>query len=87
VSEAGTVAAALAALATVPRWILLDLMLPDGSGIDILRAGRSRALSSRICLVTGCCSHVVDQAQRVGVEHTFIKPLDVERLMTVLQVE
>jgi ActR/RegA family two-component response regulator len=85
VSEASTVAAALAALVNVPMWILLDLMLPDGCGIDILRAVRSRSLGSKVCLITGCSSHVVDEAQREGVEHTFIKPLDVERLMMVLQ--
>src|SRR5580765_5623612 len=37
VSEAGTVDQAILALAQRPRWILLDLMLPDGSGIDVLR--------------------------------------------------
>src|SRR5438552_15695795 len=37
VSEAANVADALAELAGEPEWILLDLMLPDGSGIDVLR--------------------------------------------------
>src|SRR6266498_40043 len=37
VSEAGTVAEAMRGLAAQPRWILLDLMLPDGCGINVLR--------------------------------------------------
>ena len=83
-SEAGTIAQAHAALSNSPSWILLDLMLPDGSGIDVLRTIKSKRLPSRVCLVTGCSSHVVNEAQRAGAEHTFIKPLDVERLMGVL---
>jgi two-component system response regulator RegA len=84
VSEAGNIAQAMTALSDSPAWILLDLMLPDGSGIDVLRTIKSKRLPSRVCLVTGCSSHVVSEAQRVGAEHTFIKPLDVERLMGVL---
>src|SRR4051812_47110870 len=37
VSEAATVAEAIEALAHPPTWILLDLMLPDGCGINVLR--------------------------------------------------
>src|SRR5688500_11094846 len=54
VSEAATVADALAALpAARPDWVLLDLMLPDGSGVEVIRRVRADRLPSRVCLVTG----------------------------------
>jgi DNA-binding response OmpR family regulator len=84
VTEASTIAQALAALSPPPAWILLDLMLPDGCGIDVLHAVKARRLPSRVCLVTGCSSHVVREAERAGAEYTFIKPLEVEKLMAVL---
>jgi response regulator of citrate/malate metabolism len=87
VSEATSIAEALGSLAsasTVPAWILLDLMLPDGVGIDVVRAVKSKRLPSRVCLITGCSSPMVNEAVRAGAEHTFIKPLDVERLIGVL---
>src|SRR5690348_17968305 len=37
VCEAGTVAEAMAALGAKPGWVLLDLLLPDGCGIDVLK--------------------------------------------------
>jgi response regulator of citrate/malate metabolism len=84
VSEAATVAQALGALNDMPHWILLDLMLPDGSGTSVLRKIRTDRLPSRVCIVTGCCADVLHEAQRSGADHTFVKPLDVERLMMVL---
>src|SRR5437870_3808469 len=57
VSEAGTVAQALRALAEAsapPQWVLLDLMLPDGCGIEVIRALRQNGIGSKVCIVTGC---------------------------------
>ena len=69
---------------TSPDWILLDLMLPDGSGTDIIRHVRMRKLATRVCIITGCDSETVSDARTQGAEHAFTKPLDVERLMTVM---
>ena len=88
VSEAGSVAEALQGLACMqppPDWILLDLMLPDGSGVDVIRDVRGRGHSSRVCVITGCCVELLDQARRAGAEHAFTKPLDVQRLMTAMK--
>jgi two-component system response regulator RegX3 len=85
VSEAGTVAGALRDLDRHPAdWVLLDLMLPDGSGTDIIRQVRIRKLSSRVCIITGCDADMVNDARTQGAEHAFTKPLDVERLMRVM---
>jgi response regulator of citrate/malate metabolism len=84
VLEAGTVAEAISGLGRNPEWVLLDLMLPDGSGIDVLRQVQADGRGCKVCVVTGCGFDVLHEAASLGVEHTFIKPLDVERLMAVL---
>jgi response regulator of citrate/malate metabolism len=88
VSEAATVAEAMTGLSDPPpRWILLDLMLPDGCGIDVLRRVRSSKLATKTCIITGCAGELLTEARRAGAEHTFIKPLDVERLVTVMDAD
>ena len=83
-SEAATVAEAIDALEARPDWVLLDLMLPDGCGLDVLRKVQSADAPTRVCVVTGCGNDLLNQASRAGAEHTFTKPLDVNRLITVL---
>ena len=86
VSEAGTVAAALAGVeqSPPPQWVLLDLMLPDGSGLSVLNRVRDARLPCTVCVITGCDSQMVREAKNAGAVHTFTKPLDVERLMTLM---
>ena len=85
-SESGSVTEALRVLSDTelppPDWILLDLMLPDGSGIDVMRAVRARGLTSRICIVTGCCTELLREARIAGAAHLFTKPLDVKSLIS-----
>jgi CheY-like chemotaxis protein len=84
VSEAGTVADAIAELARAPQWVLLDLMLPDGCGISVLRKVREDHIAAKVCIITGCDSEMLRAARSEGAEYTFVKPLDVTRLMTVM---
>jgi response regulator of citrate/malate metabolism len=84
VSEAATVLEALQALALAPSWILLDLMLPDGNGTCVLHRVKEQRLSSRVCVITGCSADLWREAKRAGADHIFIKPMEVERLMAVL---
>jgi two-component system, OmpR family, response regulator len=85
VSEAGNVAEAILAVrAQRPDWIVLDLMLPDGSGVNVIRRIREEGLPTRVCIVSGCCSDVQNDALSEGADHVFTKPLDLERLMSVL---
>jgi len=44
---------ALAALAAGPDCIILDLMLPDGSGLQLLKKVREANLSIRVLVTTG----------------------------------
>jgi DNA-binding NtrC family response regulator len=85
VCEAGTLADAIDRLAPrPPDWILLDLMLPDGCGTDLLHKLRVTGIPSKTCVITGCGSERINEARRAGAAHVFTKPLDVECLMTVL---
>ena len=84
VSEAATVAEAIRGLGTRPQWILLDLMLPDGCGINVLRRAQNQGIGCKVCIITGCDSELLNEAHAAGADHTFIKPLDVERLMAIM---
>ena len=89
VSEAGTVAEALGRLvpappAPPPDWVLLDLMLPDGSGRDVLRRVLADNIATRVCVVTGCGPVMLDEVRALGIRHVFTKPLDVDGLLRVL---
>ena len=90
-SESGGVAEALAILhdghLPPPQWIVLDLMLPDGSGIDVMRAVRAWGMNTKICIVTGCCTDLLSEARLAGAACAFTKPLDVKRLITVLTAQ
>jgi DNA-binding response OmpR family regulator len=81
--EARTVKEAIEQLAQKPHWVLLDLMLPDGNGSEVLGRIRSDGLGVKVCLTTGCAAAVIEPL-RGQVEHVFTKPIDVERLMGVL---
>jgi DNA-binding response OmpR family regulator len=71
-------------LAGKPDWVLLDLMLPDGCGIHLLRKIQADGLGSKVCIVSGCGSELLREATDAGATCTFTKPVDVERLVTVL---
>ncbi len=52
VQEAGSCAEANALLARPPDVIVLDVMLPDGSGVDLCAGMRARGLSTPVLLLT-----------------------------------
>jgi two-component system response regulator TctD len=60
-----------------PDVVLLDLMLPDGDGREVLREVRQRGLDAKVAVCTGvadpeCLSGVV----AMGPNAVFTKPLD-----------
>ena len=86
-SEAATVAGALAALAEPaepPEWVLLDLMLPDGCGSEILQHIAEDRLPSKVCVITGCGPEKLAQVQSLGPDVVLKKPVDVTRLLALL---
>jgi DNA-binding NtrC family response regulator len=82
---AGTLAAARGVLEQyVPDVILTDLVLPDGSGMDLLKDvdGTSK---TEMVLITGHASvESAIEALRIGVADYLTKPVDLPRLKSVL---
>jgi two-component system, NtrC family, response regulator AtoC len=69
----------------IPDVVLMDLVLPDGSGFELLRDLEKAGTSTEVVLITGHAS--VDsavEALRLGVTDLLLKPIDVERLRQIL---
>jgi DNA-binding response OmpR family regulator len=72
------------AMAQPPEWILLDLMLPDGAGTDLLRRVQREGIASKVCVITGCGAGMLGEVEALGPDHLFTKPLDVDRLLEAM---
>lgn len=83
-SEAASVAEAKRHMADNPQWVLLDLMLPDGNGIDVLRDARRAPTPARVCVISGCSAEKLDEARRLGADDALSKPLNVDYLLGIL---
>lgn len=71
-----------------PDLILLDLMLPDLSGIDVLRALRDDALTRDIPVIVVSSSPALEDrllALEAGADDVFVKPYDDDLLMARLR--
>ena len=84
VAEAATVAEALTGLANCPDWVLLDLMLPDGCGTEVLRRCGAEYRATRVCVITGCGPEKLEEVRTLHPEYILKKPVDVDRLIHVL---
>ncbi len=69
---------------SMPDVVLLDLMLPDGSGLDLLKE-MEPASGTQVVLVTGHASvDTAVEALRLGASDYLTKPVDIPRLKTIL---
>jgi DNA-binding response OmpR family regulator len=84
VHEAGCLAEAHGALSVRFDWVLLDLMLPDGNGMELLRRIKSQRLAAKVCVISGCCTELFDEARATGAHETLVKPIDVDYLLQML---
>jgi len=75
---------ALGALPQRPDWVLLDLMLPDGCGSEVLRKVRRDGAACKVCVITGCGPEKLEEVRAMGPELILKKPVDVQRLLAVL---
>lgn len=85
--EAGTVAAALAAFdGELPAAVLLDVNLPDGSGLDGLREIKRRQPDAVIIMITGNVLVADTIAALRGGAYDFVgKPINLEELQITIR--
>ncbi|MBL0931024.1 MAG: sigma-54-dependent Fis family transcriptional regulator [Alphaproteobacteria bacterium] len=87
VALAGSLAQARARIdLRVPDAIVIDVGLPDGSGIDLLREIRAKGLPTEAIVVTGSGSmKLAIEAMREGAYDFLVKPFDRDRLTVTLR--
>jgi two-component system, OmpR family, response regulator QseB len=78
-----SVAEALSVLRSRPiDAVVLDLMLPDGDGTNVLREVRAMKLSLRVCVVTAVSdSEVLGRVKSFRPDALLRKPIDVNELL------
>jgi DNA-binding NtrC family response regulator len=66
--------------------VLLDLMMPDRSGMDVLKEVRERDQDTPICMITAYGSvEVAVNALKAGAQDYFSKPWDNEKLLIEIE--
>ncbi|MBV9553089.1 MAG: sigma-54-dependent Fis family transcriptional regulator [Alphaproteobacteria bacterium] len=85
--DADTCARAFDSLdATIPDVVLLDIELPDASGMEVLRLIRARKLPSAVIVVTSHGSvKLAVEAMREGAYDFMIKPFAPDRLLVTVR--
>jgi DNA-binding response OmpR family regulator len=79
VTVARTVAEAMVSLDPPPHCILLDLVLPDGDGVDVLRKVRRENLPTSVTVCTGTDDPVrLALVKGMDPSALFLKPVDFE---------
>ncbi len=77
----GTYAEAVAKLKWGPQYLLLDLALPDGNGLELLRSIRADNLPVKVAVMTGGNAALVAQAEALRPEKLLQKPFDYNELV------
>lgn len=70
-----------------PDMMLLDLIMPGMSGIEVLQALRDREYPGGIVIMTGSHNEeLLEEAWALGPQEVLVKPIDLERLLTAIQL-
>ena len=70
-----------------PDLILLDLMLPGMSGVDVLRRLREKHYSGAVIIVTGSSDEeLLEEAWSLHPQEVISKPIDLEKLLAIVQL-
>jgi DNA-binding response OmpR family regulator len=88
VDGVGTVAEALEKLTTSTRLLILDMNLPDGTGLDVLHAVRERGLAVKVAVTTATTERgLLDKLDLLRPDVIFRKPVCVPRLVGWIEEE
>jgi CheY-like chemotaxis protein len=72
---------ALALLDLAPDFVILDLVLPDGSGLELLRKVRNENRPVRVAVVTGVSGGPeLDAVRALNPDRLLFKPVDFPQL-------
>jgi CheY-like chemotaxis protein len=72
---------------TPPDVILLDMVMPGMSGIEVLQALRAKEYPGGIIIMTGSHNEeLLEDAWALGPQEVLVKPIDLERLLTAIQL-
>jgi DNA-binding response OmpR family regulator len=83
---ASTLAEAFPLLEQSPRFVVLDLMLPDGNGKELLQHVRQKNLPIKIAITTGTPDKaILDEVGTLEPDALFLKPLNVPRVLAWLR--
>ncbi len=64
-----------------PDVILIDVKLPDASGLEVLRACKEKSPKTKTIMVTGYVDQaVMDEAEKIGRDTFLQKPFDLVRI-------
>ncbi len=70
-----------------PDVIVLDLIMPGMSGIEVLRALREREYPGSVIITTGSHNEeLLEEAWALKPQEVLVKPIDLERLLTAIQL-
>jgi DNA-binding response OmpR family regulator len=76
VSSCANVAQGMQLLASSPDVLILDLMLPDGNGTQILRHLRQQNMQTSVAVVSGAGDEMLMEATLLKPDALFGKPID-----------
>ncbi|HTP94665.1 MAG TPA: response regulator [Burkholderiales bacterium] len=74
---------------TLPKLVILDINMPEMSGLDVLRAIRSdpRTAELVVIILTGSYDpNEIEQSVKLGATSYFIKPVDLHEYIEMLRV-
>jgi CheY-like chemotaxis protein len=70
-----------------PDLILLDLLMPDMDGVEVLRRLRQREYTGGVIIITGSHDEErLDEAWALGPKEVIGKPIDLEQLLASIQL-
>lgn len=81
-----TVAEAIAALANLPDLISVDLNLPDGSGIEVIKYAKALTKVPMIFVLTGV-PEMRDDCLRFGADHVFDKSSELMNYLKAIEIQ